>query len=475
MAAPNPFLDFLRTYRDDPVGFVRSVLKIEPQDWQIEFMLAVANPNQRQIAVKAGHGVGKSAVTAWVCAWHMTCRFPQKVVITAPTSAQLFDALFAELKATILKLPVALQELFNVTSDRISLKAAPDESFISARTARAEAPEALQGVHSTNVLLIADEASGVPEAVFEAGLGSMSGEHATTILLGNPTRSSGFFFNAFNSGDPRWTLMTVSCMDSVLVSKDFIQQIASTYGENSNAYRVRVLGEFPRADDDTVIPLYLTEGAQNREIVVEPNAPEVWGLDVARFGDDRSVLVRRQGKRVPAPPLVWKNKDLMQLSGLVKAEYDTAVVKPQEILIDSIGLGSGVVDRLRELNLPARGINVSEGPALKNGYINLRAELWFKAKAWFESLQVCIPKESAYGKGDSLVADLTSVRYDVKDSTGKSQIESKADMKKRLRRSPDLADAFVLTFASEATTAAFGGGPGSNWNRPLKRGIRGII
>jgi hypothetical protein len=134
-----------------------------------------------------------------------------------------------------------------------------------------------------------------------------------------------------------------------------------------------------------------------------------------------------------------------------------------------------VVDRLRELNLPARGINVSESPALKNGYINLRAELWFKAKAWFESLQVCIPKESAYGTGDSLVADLTSVRYDVKDSTGKIQIESKGDMKKRLRRSPDLADAFVLTFASDATTAAFGGGPGSNWNKPIKRGIRGII
>jgi hypothetical protein len=471
----NPFLPFLKKYRNDPVGFVRNVLNLEPQEWQKQFLQHVADPAKRQVAVKAGHGVGKSSATAWACAWHMVCRYPQKAVITAPTSAQLFDALFAELKATILRLPPALQELFNVTSDRISLKAAPDESFISARTARAESPEALQGVHSKHVLLIADEASGVPEAVFEAGLGSMSGEHATTILLGNPTRSAGFFFNAFNSGDPRWTLMTVSCMDSPLVSPDFVEQIRSTYGDNSNAFRVRVLGLFPRADDDTVIPLYMVEDAQKRDIEVAPNEPEVWGLDVARFGDDRSVLVKRKGKVVPTPPTVWKNKDLMQLSGLVKAEYDTAAQKPVEILIDSIGLGSGVVDRLRELNLPARGINVSESPAMKNGYVNLRAELWFKTKAWFESLQVKIPKESNYGVGDSLTADLCAVKYDVKDSNGRIQIESKADMKKRLRRSSDLADALCLTFASDAATAAFGGSYNSGWNKPLKRNIRGII
>jgi hypothetical protein len=140
-------------------------------------------------------------------------------------------------------------------------------------------------------------------------------------------------------------------------------------------------------------------------------------------------------------------------------------MRPVEILVDSIGVGAGVADRLRELGLPVRGVNVSEMPSMKGTYNNLRTELWFKAKAWLESRDCKMPKD------DSLTGELVSVKYKVADSSGKVMAEAKDVTKKRLRRSPDLADAFVLTFASDAATAAAGAGYASTWNKPLRRNV----
>lgn len=465
-SGPNPFVDFVRRYFNDPVAFVREVLGFEPDDWQVEMLTAIAQ-GKRGISVRSGHGVGKSSGASWAMLWYMTTRYPVKVVVTAPTSAQLFDALFAELKSNVRRLPQHVQDLFDVKTDRIELKADPTGAFVSARTARAEAPEALQGVHSENVMLVADEASGVAEAVFEAAVGSMSGEHAVTLLLGNPTRSSGFFFDTHHKNRENWHTIHVSCERSRLVSKAFIKQVADTYGEDSNAYRVRVLGEFPRADDDTVIALHLVEDAMRRDVAPTTAQPMVWGVDVARFGDDSTALCKRRGNTVPERVRKWKKLDLMQTVGVIKAEWDEAKPddRPVEILVDSIGLGAGVVDRLRELKLPARGVNVSEAPALKGTYGNLRSELWFLAKAWFEKRDVRVEPD------DELCADLVSVKYHPPDSTGKIRVESKEQTKKRLRRSPDVADAFLMTFAADAGTAMYGSSAAGGWNKPLKRGL----
>jgi hypothetical protein len=129
--------------------------------------------------------------------------------------------------------------------------------------------------------------------------------------------------------------------------------------------------------------------------------------------------------------------------------------------VDSIGLGAGVVDRLRELGLPARGINVAESPAFGNTYANLRAELWYKAKAWLEGRGGKLPKD------DRLLGELVAVKYKFQ-SSGKIQIESKDDMKRRGMPSPDVADAFVLTFASDAAIGLFGG-TGKSWGKALRR------
>ena len=462
----NPFIEFIKKYRDNPVLFVREVLGVEPDEWQEDFLNAVAS-GERKISIRSGHGVGKSTGGSWAMLWYLLTRYPVKVVVTAPTSSQLYDALFAELKRWVKELPPAVQELLDVKQERIELRASATEAFISARTSRAEQPEALQGVHSDNVMLVADEASGVPEQVFEAAAGSMSGHNAVTILFGNPVRSSGFFFDTHNRLRGEWWTRRVSCEDSKRVSKEYIEEMKSRYGEDSNAFRIRVLGEFPRSDDDTIIPMELLESAKNRDVTFNPDSEVTWGLDVARFGSDSSVLCKRK-VNVVTDLTRWRNLDLMQLTGAVVAQYEGTDFKerPSEILVDSIGLGAGVVDRLRELGLPARGINVSESPALGQTYLNLRAELWHKAKAWLEKRDCKLPNN------EDLIAELATVRYQF-TSNGKIKIESKDDIRRRGMKSPDMADAFVLTFASDAAVASYGFKQG--WNKPLKRNIRGIV
>lgn len=461
----NPFDQFQIDYRNNPVRFVKEVLGVQPDVWQADMMTAVAQ-GHRRISVRSGHGVGKSTAVSWLTLWYLLTRYHCKIVVTAPTSAQLYDALFAEIKRWIKEMPPILQELFEVKAERIELKALPQENFISARTSRAEQPEALQGIHADNVMLIADEASGVPEQVFEAAAGSMSGHNAVTILLGNPVRSSGFFYDTHTRLAGEWWTRRVSCIDSPRVSDAYVKEMASRYGEESNAYRIRVLGEFPRSDDDTVIPMELLELAVQRDVKPSQFAPTVWGLDVARFGSDSSALCKRAGNAVTEPVRVWRNLDLMQLTGAVVAEWEalTPSERPGEILVDSIGLGAGVVDRLRELGLPARGINVAESPALGLTYRNLRAELWHKARAWLEKRDCRLPKD------ERLISELATVRYSF-TSNGKIQIESKDEIRKRGLASPDLADAFVLTFASDAATASYGVSYSSKWAKPLRRGL----
>jgi len=462
----NPFVAFIKKYHSDPNLFVEQVLQIKPDPWQAELLSEVAK-NTRKISVRSGHGTGKSTVASWVIIWYFLTKHPCKIVLTAPTSSQLFDALFSEVKSWIRKLPQALQTLLEVTSDRVVLLSAPQDAFVSCRTARAETPEAMAGVHSDNVLLVVDEASGIPEKVFEAAAGSMSGLTATTLMLGNPVRTSGSFYESHHRLKNEWYTMHISCLDSPRVSKEFIREMAVRYGEDSSAYFVRVLGKFPKTDDDTILSLALVEDAQNRDVKMSEFTPKIWGLDVARFGMDSSVLAERQGTIVTELE-AWKGKDLMQLVGLVHNKYSECLPsqRPIQIMVDSIGLGAGVVDRLRELDLPVRGINVAESPSMRGQYTNLRAELWFRMKEWLEARDCKIPKDEA------LFSELVSPRYFF-SSTGKLQVESKQEMKKRGLPSPDRADAVILTLASEPSIAMFGKKYSSK--QKLTRGIRSVV
>lgn len=466
-----------------PERFVEDVLGVVPEydecgvhipgtgldPWQRR-LLRDFGKGERRISVRSCHGPGKTATIAWCVLYMLIFRFPQKTVATAPTRGQLFDALFAEVMTWFRHLPKPIQDLYEDKSDRIELKSHPDESFFSARTARRESPEALQGVHSPNVLLLGDEASGVDEAIFEAAVGSMSGDNATTILTSNPTKTSGYFFKTHHELRDMWRTYHISADDSARVTEDFKLQVARTYGEDSSAYRVRVLGEFPKADDDTIIPYELVTSAQQRDIREGPDPTRIWGLDVARFGDDTSVLTERTS-RVLQWQKEWKNLDLMALTGRVKAIYDglPPSQQPEMILVDVIGLGAGVVDRLRELDLPARGINVSESASLSDQYINQRAELWFKAREWLEDRQCHLPPEF-----ETLASELVVPRYEF-TSSGKIKAEGKAEMKKRGHKSPNFADSFVLTFAGAALLASQGRRASKKWSEPLERNLPGIV
>lgn len=463
MAQKNTFIEFIELYGDDPVGFVKNVLGAQPQPWQEEFLRKIAN-GERRISVRAGHGVGKSTACSWALIWHQCCRYPQKSIVTAPTASQLYDALFSELKSWLNKLPPVLKDSFEVFSDKITFKAAPESSFISARTSSAERPEALAGVHSEHVLLVVDEASAVPEAVFEAAAGSMSGHSATTILISNPTRNSGLFYKTHHELASDWHRMHVSCIDNPLVATDFVRQIKMTYGEDSNAFRIRVLGEFALADDDTLIPADLVDGAIDRDVVVPQSEPMIYGVDVARYGTDRTALCKRRGN-VVIEIKSWGGLDLMQTVGVIvnEAKLDS----PEEICVDTIGLGGGVADRLREQGFNVRDVNVSESSAMNPNAHRLRDELWMSVKEWLATRAVKLPKD------DALRHELVAPRYTFM-SNGKLIVESKDSMRKRRMRSPDLADALCLTFAGKA---AMVGGRGFAWKpgKPLSRSIRGIV
>jgi len=454
--------ELILTYEKHPDLFVEDLLGVTPQDWQREVMSAVAK-GERRCSIRSGHGVGKSSCASWLMIWYLLTRYPVKIVVTAPTASQLFDALFAECKRWIKELPTPIKSLLEMKSDRIELGSSPTEAFISARTSRSESPESLAGVHADHVLLVVDEASGVPESVFEAAYGSMSGKDATTILLGNPTRSSGYFYETHTRLRDSWWTKQVSCLDSPLVSPDFIQEMELKYGSESNAMKVRVYGEFPTAEDDTLISLHAVEQASKRVVEQPEGTPVVWGLDVARYGDDASVLCARKGRHLVSLHS-WKKLSLMELVGRVQDILNNTEEPFGDLCCDSIGLGSGVIDRMLELDIPVRGVNVSESPALTDRYANLRAELWDKTKDWFTQ-EVQIPND------DSLIADLTAPRYSF-NSSGKMIVESKAETKKRLGRSTDFADSLVLTFAS---TAAGASGQYRRKKRGRRRNVGGVV
>ena len=482
MIEQNPLVAFIERY-GPPAGEVgpermaEEIFGTTLDPWQISVCRDFGR-GERKISIAACHGPGKTFVASLLVVNQMLTRFPQKAVATAPSRNQLENALVAEVTTRFRQLPAALQELFEVKKNRIELRAAPEESFFTASTARAESPEALQGVHSEHVLLIADEASGVPEAIFQSAQGSMSGHNATTLLLSNPTRGSGYFFETFHRGKENWKTYTISAFDSSRVSDAYVKEIRDTYGEDSNVYRIRVLGLFPKADDDTIIPWDFVESARTRAIELRKGLERVWGLDVARYGDDANALAIRDSMHVFPELETWKGYDLMKTAGRVKAKWDETPPheRPQWILVDVIGLGAGVVDRLRELGLPVRGVNVSEQAAFNERYVNLRAELWFKTREWLSTRDHVLPRcEGGCPREcihDTLASELTTPRF-FYTSSGKIQVESKEEMKKRGLKSPNVADAVVLTFASDPAGLIHGREKrwgSTSWNQPLKRG-----
>lgn len=469
------YTEAVRKFLRDPALFVRTLLDVDPLDWQAKAMRAVAE-GIRRVSIRSGRRVGKTSLMSWLSLWFEMTRPDARTIVTSPSSAQLKDAYIPNFRQWAQRLPPEIYALWDIKAERFDFRMAERqgfENFVTVRTARQDSPESLQGINATNVLVLVDEAAGVADINFEAlsgslatGEGALNEGRAHMVLTGNPNRASGYFYDTHHILSEDWYTLHMSSEDCELVSEEWINEMRARWGEDSNAYRVQVLGRFPTEDEDTIIPQHLVDDAIGRD--VEIVGPQIWGVDVARYGSDDTALAKRKGNGLLEPVKVWRDLDTMETSGRIKSEFDACPpqARPNEILVDVIGMGAGVVDRLRELGLPVRGINVSESPAMKTGFNKLRDELWFKCREWLEARDVTLPRD------DRLAQELTMprVRY---TSTGKMKIEGKDEMKRRGKRSPDKADALVLTFASAAATAAHGWSFDSK--KPIKRRIKGIV
>ena len=423
-----------------PATFAKEALGAKPTDQQYQASKELVE--HRRVSIRSGHGTGKSAWMAWCVLWFMVCYYPCKVPCTAPTSHQLADVLWAEIAKWFGKLKERIPHIageFEWSSERFYMRTNPNESFAVARTSRPENPEALQGFHSENILFVIDEASGVPEQVFQVAEGALSTDGAFVIMAANPTREEGYFYDSHHKMRARWAAIHWDGEESPMVSKAYIDDMRAKYGVESPIYQVRVKGNFA-AQTDGIIPLSLCLAAQERNVDVVESAPVIWGLDVARFGDDSTALAKRKGNYQLESTKEWFGKDTMQTVGLLKMEYDHADEKPEAINVDVIGIGAGVVDRGREIGLPVFGINVAEIASANDKYARLRDEIWFKCREWLEA------KNCKMAEDDALIAELTTPKYSIL-SSGKIKVEGKDEMKKRGISSPNRADAWNLTFA----------------------------
>lgn len=449
--ARDNFPKLLHSWQNDPAMFFRDVLRVEPLAWQCKVLSAVADakfgrPNcaegicKRRFAIKSGVGVGKTMFVAGTILWGIGCFPDAKVPCTAPTSPQLKAVLWPEVNKWINAIPGKLREFlpFDHQTDRVTML----ENFAVARTAREESPESFQGYHSRNVMLIADEAPGVADSIFMAGQGVMSEEGAITILIGNPNRAAGYFYECFHGNSNMWWTMTVSAFDSERVTKEFIEDMRLQHGENSYEYKVRVLGEFNLEDSGVIIPRPWIDEAVGRE--VSPDSDYiVWGVDVSD-GRDKSALAKRMGNILLEPVKAWGGKDVMQSVGVVVDEYFSSPNNrlPDEICVDAIGMGTAFAGRLAEAlkgePVKITRVNVAlTGSQIGDRFTSRRVELWARGRGWFESALCSIPM----GCGE-MISQLASVEWEVKDSNGKWAIIDK----KAIGHSPDSADAFLLTF-----------------------------
>lgn len=432
----------LEMWYDDADAFDRDVWPEDlPEGWQTKASgLLVEHDN---VAIRSGHGVGKSAWLARRIIWWGMTRHPWKVGCTAPSSSTMFDALWSELAKWWSKMPDGLKRQFEWKAERFEWVKSPAVSYAVAKTARRETPEALAGLHSENMLFVIDEASGVDEIIFETARGAMSTLGAKTIMTGNPTRLSGYFFDAWHKNRQYWATMKVASHESTRCNLAELAKWREEYGDDSNFYRVRALGEFPTAEDDVIIPLHMVESAVGRD-VQQIDSEEIWGLDVSRAGVDLCALAKRRGNMMTEKIKTWRSDDAMVSVGKVKMEYDAARAAgkaPLQICVDIIGLGGPVADRLAEMGLPVMGVNVSESHSSNDRYLRLRDEMWERARGWFYARDCQIVDDEAF------IGEISLVKW-LPTSNGKMKVITKAEMKKDMHRSPDRSEAFCFTFMS---------------------------
>ena len=433
-------------YRDKPIHFVEDIIQAKPDEIQCKILDSVAH--NQLTSVRSGHGVGKSATLSWLILWFMITRPFPKIPCTAPTKHQLYDILWAEIAKWLN--PVLRTEI-EWTKEKLYMKSNPENWFAVPRTATQ--PDALQGFHADNLLYIIDEASGVKDETFEPVLGSLSTQDSKLIMMGNPTQLSGFFFDSHNKNRHIYNTMKISGEESKRVSAEYIKMIIDMYGKDSDVYRVRVAGAFPKAMPDSFIMLEWAENCSKDFKKRKPYIRIDIGVDVARYGDDESIISVVYDKKSQQYLKELHHNDTMQVCGEVVMIIEQLRIKyfgiPIHIKIDCDGLGVGVYDRLVELKKQKRWITVklyechfgAEGGKNSDNdpleFSNSTGLMWGRLREKLKYGQIELIKD------DKTISQLSNRKYRV-NSDGKIELERKEEMKKRGLTSPDRGDALAL-------------------------------
>jgi hypothetical protein len=422
-----------------------------PDVWQREFLARVGERLRDRAdagaiireAIASGHGVGKSALVSWLILWALTTHEDTRGVVTANTESQLKTKTWAELSKWF-RLCWFGGRWFTLTATAIFSKSEGHErTWRIDQVAWSERnTEAFAGLHNKGkrILLIFDEASAIPDVIWEVSEGALTDE-GTEILwcvFGNPTRNTGRFKDCF-TGDTakRWSTRQVDSRTSKFTNKEQIQQWIDDYGIDSDFVKVRVRGMFPAMSARQFISVTDVDAAYGKHLRDEQYnfAPKILSVDPAWEGDDELVIGLRQGLAFKILRVIPKNDNDIQVANIVANLEDTE--HADAVFIDA-GYGTGIVSAGRTMGRTWQLVWFS-GESSDPGCLNKRAEMWKLMRDWLKE-GGAIPKDS--GLYNDLIGPETVGRMD-----GKIQLEAKADMKKRGLKSPNRADCLAISFA----------------------------
>lgn len=466
-AAASLSLTTMRSWRNSPNLFCRQALRLVPDAWQDEVLEAAGrgalglaggdyNPTAlSRICLKASKGPGKSTALSWIGWWFLCCFTHPKVICTSISGDNLRDGLWAEFSKWQ-KRSELLKALFTWQAERIVHNEHPETWWCSARNwsrsaSSEQQSDTLAGIHADNVLFLVDEGGGIPDAVVataEAGLANADptqGRHALLVVAGNPTELAGPLYRACTKERALWYIKEISGdpddpKRAPRVSKTWAQQQIDKYGREHPWVLVNVFGKFPPGSSNTLLGVEAVITASQRVLGEWEFQDEVkiLGVDVARFGDDETVILMRQGKACFAPRCL-RNQDTMQVAGQVALVMDEQ--EPDACFIDVGGIGAGVVDRLKQLHYPVTAVDFGSSPIRTKPKVqNRRTEMWWHMADWVRE-GGSLPDDAV------LLGELPGPTFSF---TGDNTVtlESKKDMKKRGFASPNRADALALTFAA---------------------------
>jgi hypothetical protein len=427
----------------------------QPREWQADVMEDIrdhlANPATRftplRVAVASGHGIGKSALVGMLVCWGLDTCENTRIVLTANTETQVRTKTWPE----VLKwrnLSVTRNWWRPTKTGIFSQFPGHGEAWrCDAVTWSENNTEAFAGLHNKGkrIIIVTDESSNIADPVWEVIEGALTDEQTEIIWLafGNPTRNTGRFRECFGRFRHLWKTRHIDSRDVEGTNKAYLDEMVTTYGEDSDIVKVRVRGLFPSSSSLQFIGQGLVDEARKRTVHADRTEPLVIGVDVARFGDDESVITFRRGRDAKTiPPITLRQVDTMQLAGKVVeciGRYGATAV-----FVDEGGIGAGVVDRLRQLNAPAFGVQFGGKPlgavklAAGERVANRRSEMWAIMREWMQG--------GAIPDDDALAGDLTGVEYGF-NARDQIQLERKEHMKARGLSSPDRGDSLALTFA----------------------------